>query len=475
MNPSHHLLQPALAGRALVLFGLRCSSRWTTAHLITLVVILTTMLAPLNSTMIAVALPQIMRDLAADVGQAGWLVTAYLIAMAALQPVAGKLGDRFGRRRLMLSGLLYFGLASVGAALATHWLLLLLFRVQQAIAGALAFPNGTALIREVIPAHQRGRYSGWIGSAAALAAASGPPLGGMLAGWLGWRALFSLNLLLVIPALWVGWQVLPRQRRATGSVRFDWVGSLLLSTLLSGTAWVLIAQRQVTTLLNLPLLLSVPALLLLAGLLFWYEASQHDALLPLTLFRARAFAAANGAIATSNLAMYVTLLALPLLLQQRGWASAQTGLVLATMSGMTALCSSWGGRLTDQWGRRWPAVIGLGSLAVGLLPLAMTGETIAPPLLIGGLALAGAGLGLSAAAIQTSALEAVGLAQTGMAAGVFSTSRYLGSILGSAAMTALLAAPAGFMGVFVMAAGAALLATLVSLALQDWPHTASDR
>ena len=118
-------------------------------------VALATMLAPLNSTMIAVALPHVIAEFGADIASAGWLVTAYLIVMAALQPVAGKLGDRLGRRYLILGGVAWFGLASLGAATATRLSALLFFRVQQAIAGAVALPNGAALLREVVPAERR--------------------------------------------------------------------------------------------------------------------------------------------------------------------------------------------------------------------------------------------------------------------------------------------------------------------------------
>src|SRR5207245_10269707 len=108
-------------------------------------------LVPLNSTMIVVALPQVARDLGADVAAAAWLVTAYLIAMASLQPIAGRLGDRFGRRRVMLAALVYFALASAGAALSPGLVPLAFFRLQQAVAGATIVPNGFGLLREALP------------------------------------------------------------------------------------------------------------------------------------------------------------------------------------------------------------------------------------------------------------------------------------------------------------------------------------
>src|SRR5436190_8799940 len=94
-------------------------------------------LVPLNSTMLVVALPAIARDFHASVGDTSWLITTYLIAMAALQPIGGRLGDRFGRRKLMLAALAYFGLASIGAALSTGLVMLAFFRIQQAVAGAI--------------------------------------------------------------------------------------------------------------------------------------------------------------------------------------------------------------------------------------------------------------------------------------------------------------------------------------------------
>ena len=116
---------------------------------ILITVALATMLAPLNSTMIGVALPEIMAEFAADLGAGSWLVIAYLVTMAALQPVGGKLGDRFGRRPLIIVGLVYFAIASVGAATAANLTELLVFRIQQGIAGAIALPNGNVRHRLV--------------------------------------------------------------------------------------------------------------------------------------------------------------------------------------------------------------------------------------------------------------------------------------------------------------------------------------
>ena len=151
-------------------------------RLVVLTVTLATMLAPLNSTMIAVAMPDIMRHFDAGIATAGWLITAYLVAMASLMPLAGKIGDRFGRRRFVLGGLALFGLASLAAAAAPNLSLLLLFRVLQAVAGALIVPNGAALLRLAVPELRRGRSFGLLGAGVGLAAGLGPPIGGAKSG-----------------------------------------------------------------------------------------------------------------------------------------------------------------------------------------------------------------------------------------------------------------------------------------------------
>ena len=423
-------------------------------------VALATMLAPLNSTMIAVALPRVIQEFGADVAGAGWLVTAYLITMASLQPVAGKLGDRLGRRRLILGGVACFGLASIAAAWASSLSALLFFRVLQAVAGAIALPNGAALLREVIPAERRARKFGLVGAAIALAAAAGPPLGGFLVGRAGWRGLFEVNVVLVLPALVIGWRSIPATPTGDTGHKFDLFGAVLLSAVLVGTAGLLTRGSRGSYALAAAI-----GLVGLTAAFLWRELRHPDPVLQPRFFRHRTFAAANAAIALSNLAMYTTLLAIPILLSRRaGWRSAEVGLVLAAMSAGMVVFSPLGGRLADRMGRRWPTVLGLLLLTLGLLPLALAGGTVATQALLGGLGLAGVGLGISSAGMQTAAIESVGLGESGVASGVFSTSRYLGSIVGSSVLGGMLGSVqdgvGGFSSVFVMAVGAALLSVL---------------
>lgn len=368
------------------------------------------MLIPLNSSMIAVALPDIMRQFGASVDAAGWLVTAYLLTMATLELIAGKLGDQFGRRKFLLGGLVYFGLASFCAALSPSLSILLFFRVQQAIAGAVLATNGIALAFQVVPADQRGSNLSLVNAAVVLAAAGGPPLGGLLVGMAGWQAIFWANVPPIIAALILGWMFIPIDQRAS-------------------------PPRHVNSMFRLQ------------------------------FAHARTFASANVAIALSNLAMYVTLLAIPILLSNRaGWTSVQTGMTLATMSITMAVLSPLGGRWADRMGQRLPAIGGLMLLTVALLPLIWWNTDIVIPLLILCLAGAGAGIGLAATALQTSALESVASEQAGIASGITLTSRYLGSIVGSSMLAGLLGSTqaGNFQLIFLITMLAALSATIIS-------------
>ena len=449
------------------------SSRVATAERAVLVTVaLGAILAPLNSTMIAVALPQIVHDFHTSVGTAGWLITAYLLALAVVQPVAGKLGDRYGRRPFILGGLSVFALASLGAALAPSLGVLIAFRVIQAISGAVVFPNGVGLVREVVPEERRARAFGLVGGVLALAAALGPPLGGLLIAVGGWQSIFYVNLPLVAATLGIAWRAVPRQRRWP-QTQFDWVGSVLFGAVLTGSAGLVIEGHRAGS----PLVWVLGGLTL-AGASAWFvrhELSHPDPVLQPRFFTRRSFSAASTGVALSNLGFYTLLLATPILLSRHtNWSSLRIGLALTLLSAPTVALAPVGGRLADRLGRRIPAVAGCVLLTIALVPLA-----IAPGIATAGLfvclAVAGAGTGLSAAAMQTAAVEAVDERQAGVAAGLYSTSRYIGSFAGSIALARLLdAGPglAGFRAVFAMALAGAAFALLATLALHAWPATA---
>jgi EmrB/QacA subfamily drug resistance transporter len=415
--------------------------------------------------MIAVALPDIVDDFDTTIGTVGWLVTSYLLALAVVQPVAGKLGDRHGRRGFVIGGLAVFGLASLGAALAPSLAFLIGFRVLQAVSGAVVFPNGAGLIRELVPADRRGGAFGIVGGSIALAAGLGPLIGGVLVGAGGWRAIFFVNVPFVAAALLIAWRSVPRRRPGVvPTTAFDWLGAALLAAVLIGSALLVIEGRHAPV----AFVPGIPLLVVLGFVLIKWELRHPDPVFQPRFFAIRPFAAANAGISSSNLAFYTVLLATPILLTRHlDWSSLQVGLALAMLSAPMVVFSPIGGRLADSYGRRMPSVAGCVVLTLGLLPLAVV-PGLSPYALLPCLALMGAGVGLSTAGLQASAIEALEPSQAGVAAGLFSTSRYIGSFAGSIALARLLDEGhglAGFHAVFLIAFAGGVVSVLVTMAL----------
>jgi EmrB/QacA subfamily drug resistance transporter len=413
------------------------SDRRTAERTILVTVVLGAMLAPLNSTMITVALPTLLGDFGRSLVWGSWIVASYLVAMAAFQPLGGSLGDRYGRRRLFLIGLMLFLVATVVAALSWSIEVLIVARTVQAVAGATAIPNGTALVRSLIVPERQGRAFGTVASALALAAGLGPPLGGVLTAALGWRWIFAANILLIAPALILGLR-LPAVSSATSTGRFDLRGAALLicglvSLVLALTVW---------RLPGVPLVLAPVLGLLAVGTslaLVLHTGRSPKPVLNLALFRARGFTPAVTTVLLSNLTMYTLLLSLPVFLIGWGnWDDEHVGLLLAGLSLPMVFFSPLGGRLSDRSGRRLPAFLGTVLIALGTLPFLAIAPFWSWPVYLAPLVLLGIGSGLSMASMQTTAIETVSLGRAGQAAGLFSTMRYLGSILGSSVMAAVL-------------------------------------
>lgn len=429
-----------------------------------MVVLCGALLGPLNSTMIAVALPPMATSLEVDTASMGWLVTAYLIAMAALQPVAGRIGDRWGPRGVLLTGHALFLVASVLAVLVTSLPLLVACRVAQAAAGAMLTPTGLALLRRTAPEDQLGRTFGLFGAVVPLGAAVGPVLGGLLIEVGGWEAIFLVNVPITTFALLLGWRAIPalpsRDQKTSGP--FDLLGAVWLCALLVALTTVLEAEPRGSV-----LLLSVIALALMSWAFLRYESRRKDPVLPPGVFAHRSFAVAAGGLALSNFAFYITLLAVPLLLHARGVEGAAAGIILGALTLASSPLSVLGGKLVDHLGLRPPAVGGLALVTLGLIPLVLQPTALPLPLLVGSLIVMGAGVGLSMPAFQVGALHDIGEEDTGVATGVLFTSRYLGSMIGTSLLAGPLAPDSSDAAtlLFTVLVGAAALGAAVSGAL----------
>jgi MFS family permease len=201
-------------------------------------------LAPLNSTMIAVALPELRDDFGISHATIAWLISAYLIAMAVAQPLGGRLSDQLGRVRVYRAGLVAFLICSLAATLAPNFAVLVVFRTGQAIAGAVLIPNGMAMLRESVPLEVLGRVNGLNGALIGTSAAAGPLLGAGLLALGSWRLLFLVNVPVVALALvlliWIPYRDRPSNERP----ELDWRGTTLFASALVVLTFILGSLRS---------------------------------------------------------------------------------------------------------------------------------------------------------------------------------------------------------------------------------------
>lgn len=383
-------------------------------------------LAPLNSTMLAVALPDIRTQF--EVGHAGvaWLVSSYLIAMAVTQPVAGRVSDQIGRARVFRWSLISFLVLSLLAAIAPTFLLLVFLRTGQAVCGAALIPAGLAMIRQAVPADRLGRVTGMNGGLLSLAAAIGPLLGALVLALGNWRWLFVVNVPVIALALVVQSRLTYREELRPQRLMVDWLGVALL-TLFFVALTVSFNQSRSPGGYFVPILV---ATVLIAAAVVRRLLSSPAPVVEWRLFRNSSFAAATIHVLTSNFVMYATLLTVPFFVQEiLGRGVSVSGIALGAMSVAMALLSPLSGRMGDAFGRRLPALMGAAVTSAGAALLLFSLSSDVPTWqLAAGLAVLGLGVGLGTGAATTAAIECAPRARSGAAAGASSMMRYVGSI-----------------------------------------------
>ncbi len=397
---------------------------------------LSSMLTPLNSTMLSVVLGPIGREFREPetlLTQA--LVTSYLITSIVMQAPSGKLGDRWGHRRAVAIGQLLFALGSVAAMAAPSMITLGLARVIMAVGGALIVPSAGALLRLEIPPDRRGRAFGAFGASMAFSAAIGPVLGGFITAAASWRASFAVNLLVLpIAALLAGRA--PRKRvETTKPFRFDLVGTVLL-----GLALTLAVVGSNSGIGTRRLGLYAAAALTVVVFVLW-ERRHPEPVVDLGLLRRPVFLAGGSVIALHNLAMYALLFELPSAMSRIGAVDEHgKGMMLGAMMLAMVVVSPISGRLADKLGARTLSLTGTTLAAAGMALLFHFGLG-AMHQLVPALALFGVGLGLAASPAQASAMSAAPREESGMAAALLATMRYLGGVAGIVVLSLVWSAP----------------------------------
>jgi MFS family permease len=397
-------------------------------------------LVPLNSTMLAVALPSVMTTFAVEPNDVASLVTLYLGAVTVALPATGSIGDRFGHRRAFLVGVVAFAVASLVAAFAPTFAVLAASRVFQAASGALVSTSSVALIRATAPVDRRGAAFGLFDMLVSTSAAIGPLIGGLLVGAFDWRAMFLLAVpISLVAAMAVGLrsgtpkragdepeELAPEKPAATAPT----------PRLIDGTGLVILAGLLIALLVALRGGPTAPvaalAAVVLLPLFVWQELRSPQPAVDPRLFAMRPFAAAVIGVLGATIVLHATLVIVPLLVQGLEHGAPETsGLVLLGISALGAVAAPFGGRLSDRVGRRPPVILGTLAMTAGLAILwLLAGSTSAIVLGIL-LSIVGFGMGLAGSPRQLAALESVTADRVGMAAGTYYTGRYLGGVLGA--------------------------------------------
>ena len=469
--------------------------------------ILASSMAFIDGSVVNIALPTIQRELAAGFAALQWVVNAYVLLLGALILVGGGLGDRFGRRRIFLVGLVVFAVASLACARAPDVGWLIAARALQGAGAALLVPQSLAIIAAAFPRAERGRAIGTWAGASAITTALGPPLGGFLIDTLDWRAAFWINLPLSAAAIWLALRHVPESRDPAVSGakgQLDWAGALLA---VAACGALTVGLTQLAEQGDGPRAPAVAALLLgLVGLWLFARTERRAAfpLMPPELFRDPAFLGANVMTLFLYGALSAVLFLLPFdLIARRGLSATEVGLSLLPFGLIIGTLSRGAGQLVDRTGARpllaaGSALVALATAALALSPGGYWSGVLAPIVLLAlGMALvvsplttvvinaapdakAGAASGINNAASRLAGLFAVALAgataslifqsATAGAGGRFGVLPPPGDALRPSLEQAFLA---GYAGGLWLAALWAALAALVALVMLRPPRAAA--
>jgi len=414
--------------------------------------------------MVAVALPRIRDDFEVGVGLLALLVSVYLVAVAVSQPVAGKLGDALGHRRMILAGLAVLFVSSLAAAGAWAFWMLMLARVFQGFAAAMIMPNCTAYLRSHIDEDVLGRSMGYNGAAISAGAAMGPVVGGLVVAAAGWRWMFLIN---VPAAIFTAFLVftLPRDAARRAVAGIDGPSLFVLLAGFGGLAILGNAARFDDPALIAGAAAVLPLALLGYGLLY---RSRGRGVVELRLFTSFDYAIAASSTALTNLVMYTVLLAMPLYLDElRGVGEAAIGILLFSLSVASVVVSPFSGGLADRIGYRRPMLFGAGLLVVASATLAAIAGHLPPWVVAVPLGAIGVAMSFSSSGAGLASLRAWGTEIAGTAAGTQSMMRYVGSVAGAAMMAGVLGSdPAmdGMRALLWLVALAAVVNLFVALA-----------
>jgi EmrB/QacA subfamily drug resistance transporter len=394
----------------------------------------------LDVTIVNIAFPDIRVSFpGTSLSHLSWILNAYSIVFAAALVPAGRLADRFGRRRFYFLGVFVFLAASAVCGAAGSVDMLIGARAVQALGGAMLVPASLGLLLPEFPLERRATATALWGATGAVAAAAGPSLGGLLVDWQGWRAVFFVNLLIGVPALLPARRLL-RESREPGTLFPDAIGAVLLAlgvgalalAIVQGPEWHWSSARVVG---------AFAASAALVAVFLWRSARHRAPVIELSLFRVRSFAVANAGGFVFATGFYALLLCNVLFLTGVWhYSILRAGVALTPGPLMAALAAPIGGRLSDRFGQRLVAIPGSLLFAAGGLLFALatglhrsyTAEFL-PANMLGGI-----GIGLTFAAFGSAAVAELPRNRYATGGAINNCIRQIGAVLGISALIVLL-------------------------------------
>ncbi|MFZ8910092.1 MAG: MFS transporter [Candidatus Nanopelagicales bacterium] len=412
------------------------------------VLVVSLLIVVLDNTVLNIALPTIQRDLGASAGELVWAIDSYILAFAALLFTWGALGDRFGRKRILVIGLIIFGIASAASAFAETPAQLIAFRAVMGVGGAAVMPTTLAIITVVFPPHERGKAIGaWAGAVGA-AVALGPVLGGLLlqhpdwSSWItgnDWGAVFLINVPIVILGLIGVWRIVPESRDPHPR-RLDLIGLVLSVVGLTLLIYGIIHASSTLSWTDPGVVLPMLAGIAVIALFLWYEARSDHKSFDVSLFANRGYAISLSAVTLAFFALSGITFTLPFYLQiLRGYDTLAAGLCFVPFAVGQILAAPRSAGMVLKFGYRAVMTTGLVLVAVSLIGLLFIGMATPIWIVLVIFFIFGFGMGNVIAPASTVMQNVLPLARAGAGSAVQNTVRQVGGALGVAIIGTVLA------------------------------------